>query len=112
MAAAADPAYDLRAAIDVLMPGIVVQRNLLDAAAARYAAKGYVPLAAADVAGILSAANSLDLSTVTARYAPTTQANYTGLPAYPTLLPRFPDSNPSPFDGWTKYGDDQASPPP
>lgn len=110
--ASPDPKYDLQGALETLSPGIVIQRNLLDAAAARYAAKGFVPLVASDIAGILTAANALDLTTVTARYAPTTQAAYSGLPVYPTLLPRFPDSNPSPFDGWTKYGADESPPTP
>lgn len=93
--------YDLQGAIDTLFPGAVLQRQLMDAAAARYAAKG-APLDSSDVAAILAAANGLDLSTVAARYAPTVTGSYgTALPAYPAGLPRFQDSNPSSFDDWS-----------
>lgn len=57
----ADPSYDLLGAIDTLFPGIVVQRELVDAAAAQYAAKGFQPLAAADVPAILAAAATTDV---------------------------------------------------
>lgn len=96
--------YDLAAALDVLMPGVVIQRNLMDAASNAWTAKNFLPLQPSDVLGILSAANALDPSTVQPRYAPTTQGPYTTLPVYPTLLPRFPDSNEDPRDGWVKYG--------
>lgn len=91
--------YDILAAIDTLFPGLVVQDNLIDAATARYAAKG-APLDSTDVPGILAAANLLDQSK--ASYVPTAPAVYpTSLPSYPTGLPRFPDSNESARDGWS-----------
>ncbi len=96
---AADPNYDLQGAIDVLFPGVTLQRQLLDAAAQRYAANGFAPLASADVAPILAAANTLDQggSTLT----PTAPGAYPAvLPSFPKGLKRFADSNPSPFDGW------------
>lgn len=102
---AADPDYDLAGAITRLAPGFVVQRKLVDAAAAAYAAKGYQPLTAADVPGILTAANALDQNTLPAlEYPPEDDPYPSSLPAYPTLLPRFPDSNEDPLDGWVKYG--------
>jgi hypothetical protein len=83
--AGANPNYDLQGALEILLPGVVMQRAVLDAGAAAYAAKNYQPLDATDVPGILAAAG------VT-------------LPSYPAGLPRFPDSNASPRDGWVKYG--------
>lgn len=100
--AAPDPKYDLAGSLAMLVPGLEVQRNLLDAANAAYVAKGYQPLVAGDVAGILSAANALDLPTVPARYAPPTQPAYTSLPVFPTKLKRFADSNPDPLDQWAE----------
>lgn len=95
--------YDLMAAIDILFPGVVVQRNLIDAAQAALIAKGS-PLASTDVTAILVAANVLGVSydaTTDAVYVPTEAAEYeTTLPTYPTGMPRFPDSNPAP-DGWS-----------
>lgn len=91
-------AYDLLGAIDTLFPGVVVQNNLIDAAFARFQAKG-APLDSSDVTGILTAANSLDQGG--ASYVPTTPAKYgTALPTYPTGLKRFPDSNEA-RDGWS-----------
>lgn len=93
--------YDLIGALDTLFPGLVVQDNLIDAAAARYAAKG-APLDGTDVPAILSAANALDQTVPATQVAPTTPAQYpTSLPSYPTGLPRFPDSNESARDGWS-----------
>lgn len=100
MAAAADPAYDLIAAIDTLMPGVVLQKPLLDAAAAQYQANGLTPITAGQVPAILAAANTLD--TGGASHLPTTDTPYpTALPPFPTGMKRFADSNPSTRDGWS-----------
>lgn len=94
MSGTADPSYDIPGALDVLMPGIVVQRALIDAAASQYAANGYTPLLASQVPAILTAAAVLDPA-----------LGYgSSLPAYPAGLPRFADSNPSPGDGWVEFG--------
>lgn len=99
--ASASPTYDLAGAVDTLFPGLVVQRQLLDAAAARYAAKGFQPLDATDVTGILAAANTLDQSG--AAYMPTDPGTYpAALPSLPAGLKRFADSNPTPEpDNWS-----------
>lgn len=100
MATAADPRYDLLGALTALMPGVVIQRQLLDAAAAQYAANGFTPLLASQVPAMLAAANLLDRSG--ASYVPTTVGVYpTSLPSYPTGLRRFADSNPTSFDDWS-----------
>ncbi len=104
--AAADPRYDLAGALAQLMPGLVVQRELLDAAAARYAAIGFRPLSSADVAPILAAVNTTDLVTLAIPSASsdskaTARAVYpAALPAFPTKLKRFANSNPDPIDGY------------
>lgn len=97
--------YDLLSAIDLLFPGVVVQRNLIDAARARLVAKN-APLASSDVTGILAATPNYDSVVATpASLYPTPNAVYpTALPTYPTGLPRFPDSNPTP-DGWSIVSD-------
>ena len=95
-----DPTYDLQSALDTLMPGVVLQRSLLDAAAARYQAKGFVRLTQSDVTTILAATNTLDQGG--ASYVPTTVTPYPGaLPLLPAGLKRFADSNPAPSDGWS-----------
>ncbi len=81
MAGAPDPSYDLLAVLDEFAPGVVAQRETLDAMAAQYAANGFKPLTQAQVLAIVGP-----------------------LPAYPAALPRFPDSNESPRDGWVQYG--------
>lgn len=100
MAAAADPRYDLAGALTTLVPGLVLQRQLLDAAAAQYAANGFTPILASQVPAILAAANGLDQAG--AKYAPTAVGSYpAALPAYPTGMKRFADSNPASFDDWS-----------
>lgn len=98
-----DPTYDLGGALTNLAPGIVVQKNLIDAGYAAYANKGFVPLAASDVPGILAAANGL-VPVSTVLYATTEDAYPLALPPYPIGLPRFPDSNPDPLDQWVQFG--------
>lgn len=112
--AAASASYDLGGALAQLMPGLVVQRELLDAAAARYAAVGFRALAAGDVAPILAAVNSTDIVTLALPVAcadspPTTRPTYpAGLPSFPASLVRFADSNPDPLDGWAAFGAPQT----
>lgn len=97
--ATADPRYDLQGALTVLMPGVVIQRQLLDAAAAQYAANGFTPITAGQVTAILAAANLLDRPI--AAYVPTDVGTYaTALPTFPASLKRFADSNPVSIDGW------------
>lgn len=99
MATAADPTYDLQSALAILAPGVVIQRQLLDAAAAHYAANGFTPITSGQVVAILAAANTLD--TTGAAYAPTVNGTYaTALPTYPASLKRFTDSNPTSLDDW------------
>lgn len=71
-----DPSYDLLAAFQQFAPGVVLQRSIEDGLATQYAANGYTPLTQAQVVAIAGP-----------------------LPAYPTSLPRFADSNPEPRDG-------------
>lgn len=100
--------YDIRAAIDTLFPGIVVERPLMDAAYAAWVSGGNVPLTASNVTAILTAANVLNAATVVADYVPTTMPNYpTTLPSYPTGLPRFPDDLGGMVtpDGWSIIAD-------
>ncbi|HEV2673390.1 MAG TPA: hypothetical protein VGV37_02545 [Aliidongia sp.] len=47
-----DPYYDLVAAIDIAAPGIVLQRESLDAVADAYVAGGSVPLTNAQIVAI------------------------------------------------------------
>lgn len=104
--AVADPRYDLAGALAQLMPGLVVQRELLDAAAARYAAKGFLPLGSTDVPLILAAVNTTDVVVLATPAASidskaTTRAVYpAALPAFPTKLRRLANSNPDPIDGY------------
>lgn len=95
--------YDIQAAVDILFPGIVDQRTLIDAAYNYWVNVGYRPLVAGDVTAILAAANALNATTELADYVPSTQPNYpTTLPTYPTSLPRFPDDlgGMTDIDGW------------
>jgi hypothetical protein len=94
-------AYDLLSAIDILFPGLVVQRSLWDAAEARFVSKGS-PLDSTDVTPILAVVNTFDQDG--AGYMPSGPGVYPlALPTYPTSMPRFPDSNPPP-DGWSIMG--------
>lgn len=126
-----DPAYDLAGALQALLPGVVVQRSLVDAAAAQYAANGYTPLTQAQALACLTAANALDQPDMavagpafddptTATPYPATPpgtiplpngtfegtANLYPVPAVLMTLPRFPDSNPEPRDLLSSTGAD------
>lgn len=104
---AADRAYDVQVAVDVLFQGLVTQANLLAAATELYLAKG-APLVASDVPAILARANVLLAAEVGAPYVPSTQPPYpAALPPYPSGLPRFPDSNPTPR-GWSIVTDEKV----
>ena len=71
-----DASYDMQGAIETLCPGLVLQRAAMDAAAAAYAAGDNKDLTAPQLLTLLGP-----------------------FPPFPTSLPRFEDSNPSP-DGW------------
>lgn len=74
---AADGKYDPRSAFYLYAPGLLLTRDLEQAIVAQYAANNFTPLTQAQVLAITGP-----------------------LPAYPTGLPRFADSNPDPVDGW------------
>ncbi len=107
--AQASGTYDLQGALTALVPGLVIQRELVDAAAARYAAKGFVALTSADVSTILGAVNTTDVVKLAIPVASsdspaTDRGTYpAALPRYPAGLPRFADSNPDPLDGWAEF---------
>jgi len=101
-----DPKYDLLAVLSQYAPGVVAQREILDAMWATYQANGFTPLTAAQV---LAAINTAAPEIAAELAASLGSTNYTppivgGLPAYPTKLPRFPDSNEDPHDGWVEFG--------
>lgn len=123
MASAPDPKYDLAGALSNLLPGIVVQRQLLDAAAAAYAENGYQPLTEAEAVACMTAANELDLPDMATTPLTNVLATAPTPGTYPPALPapialdgdatfagqvgdiepeiignlvRLPDSNPSP----------------
>lgn len=102
-----DPKYDFLAVLAQLAPGVVAQREILDNMAATYAANGYTPLTAAQVLAAVNAANATIAGELASEQPPIPQSytpKYTsGLPSYPTHLPRFPDSNACP-DGWVEFG--------
>lgn len=110
MAATPDPSYDLQGAITNLAAGLVLQRELLEAAAIQYAANNFTPLTAAQISAILEDANTLYIDQPAPRFAPTTFGGGVGYPNAPVpwssvpLMPRFADSNPDPLDGWVEFG--------
>lgn len=69
--------YDFIAAIEAAAPGVVIQRANLDAVSAAWLANNQVALSTAAIVALVGP-----------------------LPAYPTGMKRFPDSNPAP-DGWS-----------
>lgn len=98
-----DPNYDVAGAFAELAPGYVIQREMLDAAEAQYAANGFTPLTA-DQAQTIALAQGLAIE---AAYVANPGADpYPDPlpPVYPAGLPRIPDSNEAPLDGWVKYG--------
>ncbi len=76
MAAQPDPEYDVLGALQQFGAGVVLTEAIYSGLVAAYAAAGYAPLDQAQVLAVTGP-----------------------LPPYPTGLPRFPDSNPSPRDG-------------
>jgi hypothetical protein len=108
-----DPNYDLRGALEAAALGYVIQGPMVDAAATLYAAGGYKPLTPTQISTVcLSAAQAIEAqfeTDVVGVIIPPTADPYpdTLPPVFPTSLPRFPDSNEDPFDGWTKYGNQQ-----
>lgn len=91
---------DIVATLQTIMPGLVVQETMVDAASTLYASQG--SLSSGDVTTILTNANTLNAAAAEPDYVPTTQEDYpTTLPDYPTGMPRFADSNPCPTDGWS-----------
>lgn len=78
--------YDFIAAIEDAAPGIVVQREMIDAVAAAWLQNGRVALTAPEIVDLVGP-----------------------LPDYPTGLPRWPDQYggmPDPR-GWTRLADDK-----
>lgn len=69
--------YDPRTAFYAYAPGLWMTRAIEDAIMAQYQANNSQPLSQAQVLAIVGP-----------------------LPAYPTGLKRFADSNPDPVDGW------------
>lgn len=70
--------YDVHAQLLQFAPGVVMTREVETAMLAQYAANGYVPLSQAQVLAITGP-----------------------LPAFPTGLKRFANSNPCPRDNWS-----------
>lgn len=122
--------YDLIGAFNALQTGYVLTPEIVDALNAAYAANNYAPLstaqlAAAALAGAQATEALLDatigqtggLQPGTDPYPdplppllPVTTVQ-TGTPSgtatlimFPEGLPRIPDSNEEPFDGWVQYG--------
>ncbi len=103
-----DPNYDFLAALQQFGPGVVVTREVLDAMAVTYAANGFTPLTSAQVLAAVNTA-ATQIAAQLANVKPPIAQNFTppittGLPTYPKGLPRFPDSNESPRDGWVEFG--------
>lgn len=86
MPAQPDPNYDIVSALYAFAPGVEAQREIVDGLAAAYEAGGFVPLTEAQVLAVTGP-----------------------LPAYPTGLKLFADSNPDPFDGWSVDQQDAAT---
>jgi hypothetical protein len=68
---------DFRDAFYTYAPGVLLTRDIETALGAQYAANGNTPLTQGQVLAIVGP-----------------------LPAYPTGMKRFADSNPDPHDGW------------
>lgn len=71
-----DPQYNILTALEQFAPGVVLTRDIDAALGAQYAANGYTPLTSVQVLAIVGP-----------------------LPAFPSGMPRFEDSNPA-VDGW------------
>src|SRR6185436_15939430 len=63
------PDYDVQGAVDILFPGLVIQRSLRDAAEQYYILVGR-PLVPEDVPAILALANELNAEQELAGYVP------------------------------------------
>lgn len=79
------PFYDPHNALYEFAPGVLLTAEIEAALAAQYLANGYTPITQAQVLAITGP-----------------------LPAYPTKLPRFQDSNPRSSDGWAIDRPDRA----
>ena len=89
--------FDLLGAVQQDAPGVVVQREVLDAVSVAYRAGGQLPMSPAAVVTALQYAPP---ETPSGGLAPTLGVTFPVLlPPYPTGLPRFVDSNPD-IDGW------------
>lgn len=75
---AASDFYDVHTALYSFAPGVVMTRDLEKALLAQYAANGFTPLTQGQVLALTGP-----------------------LPAYPTGMKRFADSNPCPRDNWS-----------
>ncbi len=110
---APDPNYDLRSALEASNLGYVIQREQLDAAEVLYAANNYQPLSVLQIQTLLLAQAqaieaAFDAKVLGVIIPPSADPYPDSLPpTYPSGLPRFPDSNEDPFDGWTQFGEDQ-----
>lgn len=104
------PGYDLMAALDAAALGYTLQREQIDAAYAQYQANGFAPLTSAQTAAVLLAGaqtvqTEFDEDILGIVIPPDADPYPDPLPPqYPTGLPRIPDSNEEPFDGWVQYG--------
>jgi hypothetical protein len=95
---ALNPQYDFIGAIDTLAPGVVLQREIMDATMIAINHNGGGILSQAQLlAGLQVAPPEVNTGHV---YLETVGVTFPVTPpAYPTGLPRFEDSNPD-LDGW------------
>lgn len=94
--------YDPIAPIDEFAPGVVLQREVQDAVYVAYQDNNFHPLTAAEVVAGLQVAPPSDFPVFGSNTnVPTLPVVFpVTLPAFPTGLPRFADSNPA-SDGWS-----------
>ncbi len=101
---APDPTYDLQGALETLAPGYVIQREMLDLAAAQYAANGFAPLTAGQAqAACLAGAQAIETAYEAAMPAGADPYPDRLPPQYPVGLSRIPDCNEA-IDGWVTFG--------
>jgi len=92
------PEFDIDAVLEAYFPGIVVQRNLVDAITVWLIEHGTVTQD--DVDEILALANIILAGQIKPPTLPTAQDNYFSPVPYPPGMQRWPQSNPTP-GGWS-----------
>ena len=93
--------YDIYEAMFEALPGVVITRNMETAVVQAFDAGGQQPMTVAAIQALALPFMPIDGNPPPLSGPGATPSFTPTLPVFPTLLPRFADSNPDPMDDWS-----------